>query len=172
MNLFYGTGAAENYKAVMQQPLGITPALGESIDVPDFRRFRLVNDLQMDVNSNFSFLGLFIYQQLKNGQAYGNKLDWISAGFRPAYHFSRYFSLIAEFGFDYTNHKDFEDGTLFKMTIAPQISPLNKILSRPALRAYFTYAHWSESFMGSIASISFPDQQKGISIGLQMEVWW
>ena len=83
-----------------------------------------------------------------------------------------YFSLIAELGFDYTNHKDFEDGRLFKVTIAPQLSPLNKILSRPALRAYFTYAHWSESFMGSIASISFPDQQNGISIGIQMEVWW
>ena len=73
---------------------------------------------------------------------------------------------------DYTSQKDFDDGVLFKMTFAPQISPLNKLLSRPALRAYFTYANWSESFVGNIASNSFPDQDYGISIGIQMEVWW
>lgn len=170
--LFYGTGAAENYKAIIQQPLGIMPASGETIEVPDFRRFRVVNDLQVDINSKFSLLGLLIYQQLRNGQAFGDKLDWISAGLRPAYHFSRYFSLVGEFGLDYTSQKDFDDGMLFKMTIAPQISPLNKILSRPALRAYFTYAKWSDAYVGSIAANSFPDQDYGISIGIQMEVWW
>jgi maltoporin len=169
---FYGTGAAENYKAIIQQPLGIIPAPGETIEVPAFRRFRVLNDLQIDINSKFSLLGLLIYQQLRNGQASGDKLDWISAGLRPAYHFSRYFSLVAEFGLDYTSQKDFEDGILFKMTLAPQISPLNKILSRPALRAYFTYAKWSEAYVGSIAANSFPDQDNGISIGIQMEVWW
>jgi len=172
LNIFYGTGAAENYKAVIRQPMGIVPEPGGTIEVGEFRRFRVINDLQVDINSSFSLLGLLIYQKLGNGQTVGDRLDWFSAGFRPAYHFNRYFSLVAEIGVDYTSVREGESGSLVKMTLAPQISPLNKILSRPALRAYFTYARWSDDFVGQVATGSFADQNHGISMGLQMEVWW
>lgn len=172
LNIFYGTGAAESYKAVIRQPLGIEAEPGIPIDVGGFRRFRVLNDLQVDLGPSFSLLGLLLYQRLDNNQPLRNRLDWYSAGIRPVYHFNRYFSMAAEVGVDYTEQKDGDAGTLMKMTIAPQISPLNKILSRPALRAYFTYARWSDSFTGHLASGSFPDQNQGISMGLQMEVWW
>ena len=172
LNIFYGTGAAENYKALISQPLGITPAPGQEIEVSGFRRFRVINDLAYDFGPNFSMLGLLMYQRLNNNQPAHNKLDWFSAGIRPAYHFNRYFSLVGEVGMDYTRQEGINSGTVIKFTLAPQISPLNKILSRPALRAYFTYAHWSDDYVGQVASAAYPDQNRGISFGLQMEVWW
>lgn len=172
LNLFYGTGAAENYKAVISQPMGIIPTPGEAIDVGAFRRFRVINDLLVDLSATFSLQGLLSYQRLVNNQPAGNILHWVSAGIRPSYHFNRYFSLVGEVGMDYTGQESMERGALFKATIAPQISPLNKIMSRPALRAYFTYAKWSDSFVGQVGTGSFADQNHGISMGLQMEVWW
>jgi maltoporin len=73
---------------------------------------------------------------------------------------------------DYNTREGHNNGTVLKMTLAPQISLLNKIMSRPALRAYFTYAHWSDEFIGQVATGSFAEQNHGISMGLQMEVWW
>lgn len=172
LNIFYGTGAAENYKAVISQPMGMIHMPGEAVDVGGLRRFRITNDLQLDLTPSFSLLGLLNYQQLENSQANSNRLHWFSAGVRPAYHINRYFSLLGELGFDYTDRQGFEKGTLVKLTVAPQISPLNKIMSRPALRAYFSYAKWSDSFIGQVAAGSFADQNHGISMGLQMEVWW
>ncbi|MEN8202735.1 MAG: carbohydrate porin [Bacteroidota bacterium] len=172
LNVFYGTGAAENYKAVITQPMGISLSPGEMIDVGGFSRFRILNDLLVDFGPKFSMLGLLMYQKLGNKQPEHNKLDWFSAGIRPSYHFSRYFSLVGEVGMDHTRQEGLDQGTVLKMTLAPQISPLNKILSRPALRAYFTYAYWSDSFTGQVATGSYADQNKGISFGLQMEVWW
>lgn len=172
LNIFYGTGAAENYKAIIQQPMGLIPEPGVPIKVADFKRFRALNDLQIDISSKFSLLGLLLYQRLDNSQVPNNILNWFSAGVRPSYHFNRYFSLVGEFGLDYTSQKDIDNGSLFKLTIAPQISPLNKILSRPAIRAYFTYAVWSDTYDGQIAPSSFPDQNNGVSFGIQMETWW
>jgi maltoporin len=172
INLFFGTGAAESYKAVIRQPLGIEAMPGIPIDVGGFRRFRILNDLQIDLSPSFSLLGLILYQQLRNNQPSMNRLDWVSAGIRPLYHFGRYFSLAGEAGIDYTNQEGGDRGTLMKLTLAPQISPLNKILSRPAIRAYFTYARWTDDFIGKVASGSFAGQNHGISMGLQMEVWW
>jgi len=172
LNVFYGRGAAENYKAVMTQPLGISISPGEVIDVGGFSRFRVINDLALDFGPKFSMLGLLMYQRLDNNQPEHNKLDWFSAGVRPSYHFNRYFSLVGEVGMDYTQQEGMDQGTVLKMTLAPQISPLNKILSRPALRAYFTYAFWSDSYVGQVATASYADQSQGLSFGLQMEVWW
>lgn len=172
LNLFYGSGAAENYKAIISQPMGIIPTPGEEIDVGGFSRFRVINDLTLDLSPTFSVQGLLLYQRLTNMQSGSNILNWISAGIRPSYHFNRYFSLVGELGMDYTEQESMESGVLFKATIAPQISPLNKIMSRPALRAYFTYANWTDSFVGQVATGSFADQDHGISLGLQMEVWW
>jgi maltoporin len=126
----------------------------------------------VDISEKFSLLGLLVYQNLDNSQSPTNILNWYSAGLRPSYHLSRYLSIVGEFGFDYTSQSDASEGFLLKMTIAPQLSPLNKILSRPAIRVYFTYAIWSDDFTGLVATSSFPDQNHGLSFGIQMESWW
>ncbi|MEN8157863.1 MAG: carbohydrate porin [Bacteroidota bacterium] len=172
LHLFYGTGAAENGMALITQPMGITLQPGDIINPDGFRRFRVVNDLKVDFGPRFSMLGLLMYQKLNNNMPQNNILDWYTAGVRPVWFFNRYFSLVGELGVDYTSQEGLEDGSLFKMTLAPQLSPFNRILTRPALRAYVTWASWSDSFMGDVAPLSFPDQTHGISVGLQMEVWW
>jgi hypothetical protein len=35
-----------------------------------------------------------------------------------------------------------------------------------------TWAHWSDSFRGSIASATNPNAVHGSAIGVQMETWW
>ncbi len=171
-HVFYGTGAADNYKAIIQQPAGLILVPGDHIRVDDFTRFRILDDIHINFSSYFSLLGLIEYQKLNNGMKENNKLEWLSIGIRPAYHFNRYFSLVGEFGFDYTSQKGINSGSVSKFTIAPQLSPLNKILSRPAIRAYVTYAKWSDAFIGQVAPTSFPNQNSGLSVGIQMEVWW
>ena len=102
------------------------------VDVGGFKRFRLINDLQSDLGSSFSIQGLVSYQRMVKNQSGGNKLNCISTGIRPAWHFHRYVSLVGELGLEYTTQEFNESGVLVKATISPQISTLNRILSHPA----------------------------------------
>lgn len=170
--LFYGTGAAENGMAIISQPMGVVPSPGEIIEIGGFKRFRAIEDVKIDFSPHFSMLGLLLYQRLNNNMPSNNILNWYSAGVRPVFYFNRYFSAVGEFGWDYTSQEGLDSGSLFKITIAPQITPLNKILTRPAIRAFFTYARWSDDFLGQVAPTSFPLQNNGLSFGIQMEVWW
>jgi maltoporin len=61
---------------------------------------------------------------------------------------------------------------LFKLTVAPQITPEFKFLNRPSLRAFATWAHWSDEFRGQIAAATDRDAVRGIAVGVQMEAWW
>jgi maltoporin len=140
--------------------------------VDSFQRFRILNDLLLDISDKFSLLGEMVYQYVDNGQVSGNVLNWYSVGVRPSYHLSRYLSMVFEFGLDYTTQSGGPEGYLLKMTFAPQISPMNKILSRPAIRMYLTYALWSDEYIGLVAPVSFGDQNHGLSFGIQMESWW
>jgi len=172
IQVFYGTGAAENGMAIITQPMGLVAEPGQTLSMDGIRRFRVIEDLKVDFSPHFSLLGVFIYQYLDNNMAQNNIINWYTAGVRPVWFFNRYFSLAGEIGWDYTSQSGLDSGSLWKMTLAPQITPLNKILSRPVIRAYCTYATWSDAFMGQVAPNSFADQTQGVSLGLQMEVWW
>lgn len=171
-HVFYGQGAAENYRAVMTLPVGWTIYPDVIIDPAKMKRFRILDDISYNVNEHFSFIALTEYQYLVNGMEQNNILNWFSAGVQPVYHFSRYFSLTSEFAMDYTSQKGMKNGVVGKFTIAPQLQPLNKFLSRPVLRAFFTYSKWSDDYIGMVAPISFPEKNHGISFGLQLETWW
>jgi maltoporin len=84
----------------------------------------------------------------------------------------RFFSLALEAGWDHTTEGDLPGGSLFKLTLAPQITPALKFFSRPSLRAFATWAKWSETFRGSIAAVTNPDAVRGFAFGVQMEAWW
>jgi len=172
VHLFYGSGSAENGWAIITSPVGLMHTPGVVVDPSGFKRFRVVEDLRLDFGGHVSLQGTAIYQYVDNNMLAHNVVQWITAGIRPVWFFNRYFSLAGEFGWDYTLQEGLNEGHLFKATLAPQISPLNRIMSRPVLRAFLTYATWSDSFVGQVAPVSFPDQSRGISFGLQMEVWW
>jgi maltoporin len=84
----------------------------------------------------------------------------------------RFFSLATEAGWDHTSQSGLPGGSLFKLTVAPQITPALSFLSRPSLRAIATWAHWSDTYRGQIAAASNPNAVHGAAFGVQMEAWW
>ena len=132
----------------------------------------MLNSILLDDGSPWSYEGLLLFEEGDHGVAGNSKNKWYSAGIRPVYHFNRYWSLAFEAGLDYTDNDRGGSGTLGKFTIAPQISPQAKQLSRPVLRAFLTYAWWADDFEGSVGGSDYADDLDGFSVGLQMETWW
>ena len=75
-------------------------------------------------------------------------------------------------GVDHTNSPGQFDGWLRKVTIAPQIGAGRKVYSRPVLRAFLTYASWSDGFRGLVGGVPYLDRTNGLTYGLQAETWW
>lgn len=171
-NIFYGTGAAENYRSVMTTPLGVSLQPGDTYYPDDIKRFRIINDLLVNFSYKFSLQNSIVYQNLDNGLSKNNHFTWFSVGIRPMWHFNKYFSLAMELGWDYTKQEGEDSGSLLKITLAPQISPQNSAMSRPALRLFITYAFWSNSFVGQVSPLSYGNQNEGLTVGIQAETWW
>jgi maltoporin len=170
--LQYGKGAAYDFRSVVQKPVGRTFQAGEHVNVDDLWQFRVVNDFVIEQSGPWSLQGVAIYQELDNGAASNSRVRWVSFGARPVRKLGRFFSMALEAGWDHTKQGDLPGGSLFKLTAAPQITPALKFFSRPSLRAFATWAHWSDAFRGQIASASYPDGVRGAAFGVQMETWW
>lgn len=103
--------------------------------------------------------------------------NWLSIGFRYLYYISKHINLALETGNDYMkDNKLGLEGSLQKVTFAPQISWDFGYYSRPVLRPFITYAQWSNDFKGISGVFDFnkklSNKNKGLSIGLQFETWW
>jgi maltoporin len=48
----------------------------------------------------------------------------------------------------------------------------DRFMSRPVLRAFATYAHWSNDFVGQVGGSDYAAKNRGMTYGVQMEVWW
>ena len=172
--LQYGMAAADNFKTVMTAPSGVDwdeVVADGSFDTADTHRFRVFDEMLLNEGAPISFQSLLLYEYYDNGMDDGG-LDWISAGIRPIYSFNRYFSVAVEAGADYTNKEGGDEGVLGKFTIAPQITPESEFMSRPAIRAFLTYACWSDGFEGQVSPVSYSDEQDGVTAGVQVEAWW
>jgi maltoporin len=170
--LQYGTGAASGFRSVLTPPPGRTFVPGEHVDTGDIWQFRFVNDLLLEQRGPWQLQVAAIFQELDNGAASNNRIRWVSLGARPVYQLGRFFSLATEAGWDYTRQSDLPGGSLFKLTVAPQITPNLKYFSRPSLRAFATWAHWSDSFRGKVAPAGYADTVHGAAFGVQLESWW
>lgn len=171
-NAFYGKGAAENYRSVMTTPLGVNIEPGNVYHPDNIKRFRVINDLLVNFSYKFALQNSIIYQHLDNGLASNSLYTWFSFGLRPIWYFNEYFSLTLELGWDYTKQEGGDNGSLIKITLAPQITSNNMAMSRPALRIFVTYAFWSDSFVGLVSPLSYGNQKEGLTIGIQAETWW
>lgn len=172
LSLQYGTGVAHDFRAVLTEIPGRPFSAGDRVNYQDVWQFRAVEDLVLDRLGPFSLQLGGVWQELDNGLPQGNRLTWLSVGARPAYHFSRYFSLELETGFDHTRQTDGVSGSLTKITLAPQITPGLAALSRPSLRAYVTWARWSDDFVGLVAPVQYGAESRGFAAGVQIETWW
>jgi maltoporin len=86
--------------------------------------------------------------------------------------FSLYLSLGFEGGFDHTHSNGQYDDWLRKFTIVPQIGAGRKFFSRPVLRAFMTYANWSDGLRGFEGGVPYRNRTDGLTFGVQAETWW
>ncbi|HEY6183301.1 MAG TPA: carbohydrate porin [Terriglobales bacterium] len=166
----YGKGAASNFSTSIDDP---NPFLESS------ERLLITEHLLIQPNDRFAVMPIFIFQRKRDGQPGHGFNDWASFGVRPEVFFTKYISLAFEGGFDHTEglvttqtgDRQF-DGWLRKFTIAPQIGAGRQFFSRPVLRAFLTYASWSNGFRGLVGGVPFQDRTSGLTYGLQAETWW
>lgn len=172
----YGTGAASNFSS----PGSGTVVADPTLFLDSSRQFLLTEQFLVQPNDKFAIMPIFVYQRMRDGNPQHPWEQWVSFGARPEWFFTKYLSVAFEAGFDHTdsflvgpagNLNNF-NGWLRKYTIAPQIGAGRKFFSRPVLRAFLTYANWSNGFKGLVGGIPFEDRTSGLTYGVQAETWW
>jgi maltoporin len=164
----YGTGAASNFS---------NPGNGTTIPNPTpyinySRQLLLTDQLVVQPNDKFAVMPIFVFQRTKDGNPLHDWAQWASFGVRPEVFFTKHLSLTGDCGFDHTHLPGSYDGWLRKCTIAPQIGPDRKFFGRPVLRAFVTYANWSNGFRGLVGGVPFQNRTDGLTYGVQAEHWW
>jgi maltoporin len=164
----YGTGAASNFSSggsgtVIPNP---TPYINNS------RQLLATEQVVFQPNDSFAVMPIFVYQRTKDGNPQHDWVQWASFGVRPEVIFTKHLSVTGDCGFDHTHLPGSYDGWLRKCTIAPQIGAGRKFFSRPVLRAFLTYADWSNGFRGFVGGVPFQNRTNGMTYGVQAEHWW
>jgi maltoporin len=160
----YGTGNAANFSTSIFEP---------TVHLPNAKTFRFTDSAVIQPNNHFAMQPIFIYQSQTDGNPANGTNTWVSFGARPVWFFTDHISLAFEAGFDHTQSGlNLYDGWLRKYTIAPQIGAGRKFFSRPVLRAFVTYANWSEGLKGFVGVPVFTNKTSGWDFGLQGETWW
>lgn len=159
----YGTGAASNFSTNIDNP---TPYLNSA------KKLLITEQVVYQANDRFAIMPIFVYQRSKDGNPQHDWNQWVSFGARPEIFFTKHISLAFEGGFDHTHSPGQYDGWLRKYTIAPQIGAGQKFFSRPVLRAFLTYANWSDGFRGLVGGTPYLNRTNGLTYGVQAEHWW
>ena len=164
----YGTGAASNFSG---------PGIGTTIPTPSpdtakSKQFLATEQIVLQPNDKFAVMPIFLFQRLKNLNTQNEWQQWVSFGVRPEVFLTRHLSLTGDCGFDHTNLPGSYEGWLRKCTFAPQIGADRKFFGRPVLRAFVTYANWSNGFRGFVGGVPFEKATAGLTYGVQAEHWW
>ena len=164
----YGTGAASNFSG---------PGIGTTIPTPSpdtakSKQFLATEQIVLQPNDKFAVMPIFLFQRLKNLNTQNEWQQWVSFGVRPEVFLTRHLSLTGDCGFDHTNLPGSYEGWLRKCTFAPQIGADRKFFGRPVLRAFVTYANWSNGFRGLVGGVPFEKATAGLTYGVQAEHWW
>lgn len=144
----------------------------------DKSEFEVTNNYVNDINDKVSLQWALVYNQAKRGMTIddskGDTITWTSTGVRPIYYLSQHVNVALELGYDHVDD-EFNNfsGDLRKATVALQLSKDRGYYSRPTIRAFVTYASWSDELVGKVASDSaYADKNNGWNAGVQAEVWW
>ena len=164
LSLQYGVGNAANFSTGIDEP---------TIYLPNAHTFRFTDSAVIQPNAKFAIQPVVIYQLQTDGNPANGTNKWLSFGARPVFFFTDHASLAFEAGFDHTSSgTKLYDGWLEKFTIAPQIGAGRKFFSRPVLRAFVTYANWSEGLKGFVGGPAYLNKTSGWNFGVQGETWW
>jgi maltoporin len=164
----YGTGAASNFSG---------PGIGSTIPAPSLdtaksKQFLVTEQIVLQPNDKFAVMPIFLFQRMKNADTKNDWMQWVSFGVRPEVFLTTHLSLEGDCGFDHTHLPGSYNGWLRKCTVAPQIRADRKFFGRPVLRAFLTYASWSDGFRGLVGGVPFENATNGLTYGLQVEHWW
>jgi maltoporin len=171
-SLQFGTGPAKTFTSgfetfTLNNDVYIRP------DESDSWRFRATEHFVADLSESFSIGPALVYQLTDYGNGGNDVVHWASAGVRPIWHFSKYISLAGEAGVDWVKDESANDSSyLYKLTLAPQVSLGGRFMSRPVIRAFVTYAHWGDDFVGEVGGQDYQARDNGFTYGVQMEAWW
>lgn len=135
-------------------------------------RFRATDQVVVKPIDQFSIGGAMVYEYTDYGDSQPYE-QWLSGGVRPIWHITDCFSLAFEGGVDWLSDTLTGDGgTIGKLTLAPQVALGDEFFSRPVLRAFVTYATWSDDLRGQVGGPDYAGRSSGWSWGVQMESWW
>jgi len=163
LEIQYGTGAASNFSTSIDDPTRY---------IRSSKRFLAAEQILYQANDKFAIMPIAIYQRVQNGNPMAGWQTWLSFGVRPEVFFNKYLSLAVEAGADHTYERANYEGWLRKFTIAPQIGAGRKFEARPVLRAFLTYASWTDGFRGLVGGTPYLNKLTGLSYGVQAETWW
>jgi maltoporin len=106
------------------------------------------------------------------------KSHLFTAGIRPVYWLWGPFAIQGSFGYAYLSNNRVtgaafgDGGSLGVFSICPTIKPRGGFMTRPELRAFATFAVWSDSLKGAIGSPAYADKNYGFIFGVQAETWF
>ena len=164
ISLQYGVGNAANFSTGIDEP---------TVYLPNAHTFRFTDSAVIQPNDKFAIQPVVIYQLQTDGNPANGTNKWFSLGGRPVFFFTDHLSLAFEAGLDHTSSgTGLYDGWLRKFTLAPQIGAGRKFFSRPVLRAFVTYANWSEGLKGFVGGPAYLNKTSGWNFGVQGETWW
>jgi len=170
--LLYGVDAGADFTADLVAPEANNAYYG----LTDRQTWSVVDHGLAQFNEKTSMMYSFVHKTTNNDRYADGEVRWTSFGVRPMYAFTKNFAVAVEPGIDYVdNNVSGYNGTLNKITIAPEIRPNMKLLGRPVLRLYATYAQWSKDFSNRAdnpGGATYRGASAGSSAGFQVENWW
>lgn len=141
----------------------------------DGRTWRIVEQLLVEPNADWSAMGTVLYEERKDT---GDDGEWLSYGGRFKYYLSEHVNLVLDAGHDQFRPDTGATRQLDKIAAAVQLSAGRTFWSRPSLRLFATYANWNDAARDAVDGVAggtsgvFGDGTDGWSMGLQAEHWW
>jgi maltoporin len=171
LSIQYGTGPARTFTSGFET-INLPQGTFIRPDENGFTRLRFTESFTANLGEHFSLGPLVVFEHSREGAPRTDHV-WLSAGARPIVHFTRNVSLAVEGGIDWVRDDISEsEGTLGKITVAPQVSIGNRWNSRPVIRGFVTGAFWSEDFVGRVGGADYATDDEGLTAGMQAETWW
>jgi len=171
-SLQFGTGPAKTFTSGFET-FTLNNAVYIRPDESDSWRFRATEHFTANITDSFSIGPALVYQLTDYADGGADRVHWASAGLRPIWHFNKYISLAGEAGVDWVKDEAADTSSyLYKLTLAPQVSLGGRFMSRPVIRAFITYGHWGDDFVGEAGGLDYQNNNDGFTYGVQMEAWW
>lgn len=169
-----------NGAALVQGDFNARPAReDQGYDLDSTEVWEFNNNFLMEPNDFFSMQWAIIVRSENFGLQgiSGDTVVWYSTGIRPIFYLTDHVNIAVELGIDYVDDEiNNRQGSVRKSTLALQLARSRGYYSRPVLRAFVTYANWSDDFKGLVGaspdSAPYGNQTNGWTYGVQAEVWW